>query len=104
MNHAALLIPFVLAAELHSISLAKTPHSRRKINIMRDNNCLARLKRHDESLMPLPVIVVREDFPDHTSPFDLNVARALLEGASDLLIALGKRRLIALGKRRVGRS
>ena len=87
VNHAAFGVPFILAAERHQVAFAKPDNSRCQIDVVRDEQRLARGKRHDEALMPPSVVVVREH-PSHDAlPFHLNVAGALLEGAGECLVA-----------------
>ena len=87
VDHAALGVPFILAAERHHVAFAKADNSRRQIDVVRDEQRLTRGERHDEALMPASVVVVREHPANDALPFHLHVARALLEGAGERLVA-----------------
>jgi hypothetical protein len=86
VNHAPFGVPFVLAAERHNIAFAKADDSRRQIDVVRDEKRLPRRERHDEALMPAPVVVVREHPTNDALPFHLHIARVLLEGAGECLV------------------
>src|SRR6266404_186663 len=90
MNHAPLGVPFVLAAERHNIAFAKPDDSRRQTDVVRDEKRLPRRERHDETLMPATVVVVREHPTNDALPFHLHMARVLLEGAGECLVAARK--------------
>jgi hypothetical protein len=87
VNHAPFGVPFVLAAERHNIAFAKADDSRRQIDVVRDEKRLPRRERHDEALMPATVVVVREHPTNDALPFHLHMARVLLEGAGECLVA-----------------
>jgi hypothetical protein len=87
VNHAAFGVPFVLAAERHNIAFAKADDSRRQIDVVRDEKRLPRREHHDEALMPAAVVVVREQPTNDALPFHLHLARVLLEGAGECLVA-----------------
>src|SRR4028119_670077 len=91
MNHAAFGCPFILAAERHRVAFAKADNSRCQIDVVRDEQRLSRGERHDETLMPPSVVVVREHPSNDALPFHLNVARALLKGARECLVAARQR-------------
>ena len=87
VNHAPFGVPFVLAAERHNIAFAKTDDSRRQIDVVRNEKRLPRRERHDETLMLATVVVVREHPTNDALPFHLHIARVLLEGAGQCLVA-----------------
>ncbi|MDT4955716.1 MAG: hypothetical protein QOJ02_3854 [Acidobacteriota bacterium] len=87
VNHAAFGISFILAAERHHVAFAKPDNSRCQINVVRDEQRLARGERHDEALMPAAVVIIREHPLNNALPFHLNVARASLERAGECFVA-----------------
>ena len=87
VNHAAFGVPFILAAERHNIAFAKADDSRRHIDVVRDEKRLPRGERHDEGLMPAAGVIVREHPTNDALPFHLHLARVLLEGAGECLVA-----------------
>lgn len=89
VNYAPLGIPFILAAEGHRVALAKVHDPRRYIDVVRDQKRLARLERQDKALVPPAMVVIVKNPAHDPSSFDLYVARALLEGAREHLVALG---------------
>ncbi len=65
MNDAALRIPFIFAAKFNRIAQLDR-HARRKINVVRDQQCRTIGASDDETLMTNPVLIVlqnADDFP-----------------------------------------
>src|SRR5215207_9793914 len=83
MNDAPFRGPFILPPERHLILLSQAGYSRRDIDVVGDEHGLSRAKLQDETLMPAPIIVVGKYPPDHALAFDLKIAGALFEGATE---------------------
>lgn len=80
MDHPSFCVPLVLSVELDDITLTKRGDPRGKIDVVGDQDCLARIKPNDESLVAAAFVVIREDFGDQSLALNLNVARVLFKG------------------------
>ena len=89
MNDATFRVPFILAPERHFISLAQAGYPRGDIDVVGDEQGLPRAKLKDETLMLTSIVVVGKDSLDHSPTFDLEVAGALFEGATQDSVAVG---------------
>lgn len=87
VNHAPFGVPFILAAEGDNIAYAKADDSWRQIDVVRDEQGLSRRQSHDEPLVSATIVVVREHPANDALPFHLHVARVLLEGVGEYLVA-----------------
>ena len=82
MNETTLRGPHVLTIERYAISLAQAIKSWRQIDIVRNKNGLSRQKTDNESLVPRPFQVIRENAGYYSFPLNLNVARPISEGVT----------------------
>lgn len=60
VDGAAILVPFVLAAELDHITDLERRNARCDVDVVRDEQRLAGVQAQDEALVPIAVVVVRE--------------------------------------------
>ena len=102
MNDAPFPAPLILPSERHPVPLSQAGYSRRDIDVVGDEQGLPRAKYQDETLMPTSVVVVTKNSPDHAPAFDLKVAGALFEGATENPVAFGGKR--SLRARRLRRA
>jgi hypothetical protein len=82
MNYAPFPIPVIFPTNRDLVSISQTNYSRCDIDIVSDEECLARAQFQDEPLMPAAIVVVTKNSLDHSAAFDLKVANALFEGAT----------------------
>ena len=59
VNHAALRVPLIFAEKSYFVANLERINSRCQVNIVGDQDCLARFELNDKSLMPAPVVIVR---------------------------------------------
>src|SRR5262245_18614138 len=89
MNDATLRVPLILPPEGHLIPWMKAGYSWRDIDVVSNKDSLSRVKFQDKKLMPAPVVVVAKNSLDCAAAFDLEVADALLERATQGLVTFG---------------
>src|SRR5688572_14051477 len=87
VHDAALVVPFVLAAELDEISFAQRLDARREVDIVRDQDSLAGIELEDEALMAVAEAVVAEDAGDTPAAAHRGGARAALVGRGDRVVS-----------------
>jgi hypothetical protein len=90
MDDAALRAPFILAPEHHLIAPSQVRYSRREIDVVGDEQGLARAEFQDEALVPASVVVVWQYPLDHAPALNLKVAGVLLESAAEDSLAFGE--------------
>lgn len=91
MNCAPFRVPFVLPTERHLVSFSQARYSRGDIDIVGDEQGLARSQFQNETLVPAAIAVIRKYPFDYSPAFDLKFAAALFEGAAKDLVAFGAR-------------
>ena len=64
MDHPSFRVPFVLPIELDGIALTERGDPRGKIDVVGDQNCLARFQTDDETLVATAFVVIREYLSD----------------------------------------
>ena len=80
MDHPSFRVPFVLPVELDGVALTEHGDPRGKIDVVRDQNCLARSQTDDEALVATAFVVIRQNLGDQSSVLNLNIARVILKG------------------------
>lgn len=88
VNGSAFRVPFILAEKRDFIANFKRVNSGCEVNIVSDQERLARFEFNDKSLMPTPIVIVTKDPSDHSSSFDLKIALMLNECASQPLVSV----------------
>jgi hypothetical protein len=91
VNDPTLVIPYVLAIEVHQIAFRETGNARGNVDIVGYEQRLPRCEPENETLMARLLQVIIEN-PDYR-PFslDLNVARVISERRSDAVLAAARR-------------
>ena len=83
MNKATLLVPDVFAVKADRFAVLEIVDTRRKVNVVLDEDRLARLEFQDEALMRRTRRVIAKNALDGALPRDLDVTLMLLECAFD---------------------
>src|SRR5262249_15676637 len=86
VNRPALRVPFIFAEKCHFVANFERNNSRCQVNIVDDQDCLARFKLNDKSLMPIPVVIVRSKTNDRPRSLDLKIALVLIKWWSEPLV------------------
>src|SRR5690606_17647935 len=86
VNDTTLLVPFVLAVELHSIPFPQRIDSRREIDVVRDQKRVPRRQLEDEALVAAAFIVVAQRCRHRTDASNLNVASTLFAQRIDVVL------------------
>ena len=87
VHHTALSVPRILAVETYVISYPYPVHSRSQVYVVGNQKCLLRWESNDESLVLRSVKVIRQNARHHTFAFNLYLADAGFESASDRIIS-----------------
>src|SRR4051794_5351451 len=91
VDDAAFGVPDVFAAETDAVAGPKPGDSWGDVDVVGKQECLAGCQFDDEALMTRAVCIVRENAAHHALTFDLDVAGATREGASDRIVVGGPR-------------
>ena len=83
VDDAAFLVPNILAVEADAVAYGKIVDARGDVDVVCDQQCLSRLDLNDESLVSLPVHIIRQKTNHRTFTFDLYVACPTRERARD---------------------
>jgi hypothetical protein len=86
VNRSTLFVPLIYAEKSYSVANLERDNSRRQVNIVSNQECLAGFEFNDESLMSTPIVIVREEPSDRPRSLDLKVALVLIECASQPLV------------------
>lgn len=87
VNYASPRVPFVFAIEFHLISFLECVDSIGQIDVMSNQQRLARLQFDDEALMSTPVFVVGEYCGDGSFSLNLKAASLFGERPGQCLVA-----------------
>ena len=87
VDDAALWVPCVFALEGDVISDAEGTDPRSNVDVVRDQQSLARPQFDDEPLMSAALIVVRQDFRNSSFALDANSAGSRFQRSGELGIA-----------------
>ena len=86
VDHATPWVPLVVAGELDPVSTADARDTRRDVDVVRDQQRLARVELDDEALMPRALDVVRKNADDGGGAGDMKAALPLaVRGREDLV-------------------
>lgn len=88
VNRSALFVPFIFAKKTYFVANLERDNSRCEVNIVGNQDCLARFEFNDKSLMSIPVVIVRQEPTDPTRSLHLKIALVLIECASQPLVTL----------------
>src|SRR6266511_801222 len=101
VNRSALFAPLIFAEKSYFVANVERDNSRCQVNIVGDQDCLARFEFNDKSLMSTPVVIVREEPTDRPRSLHLKIALVLIECASQPLVTFANGALsIDRGRRR----
>jgi len=89
VDYASLWIPFIYATEFDAVTDLEGGDARGEIDVMGNEQCLARCQAHNEALMPNSFGIVRKDFRDAATILNRNVALMIGEGGSEYFVASG---------------
>lgn len=67
MDEASLRVPFVFSVELESVARTECGDPRGDIDVVRDQDCLARAEPDDETLVAAAVVVIRKHLGNQSS-------------------------------------
>lgn len=88
MNHPSFRVPFVLSVELNSVTFTKRRYPWCEIDVVGNQNCLARTQTDYESLMTTAIDVIRENLCNYSSALNLNVAGVTVESLGQNRVSL----------------
>ena len=83
VDQTALRVPDVFSKERDRIAFLQVFYPRCKLDVVLNQNCLARWQANDEALMRRTLFVVREDPCDNAFALDLNISSAFFKCAVD---------------------
>ena len=83
MDDSAFFVPNIFAVEVDAVPYRKSVEAWSDIDVVRDQQCLSRLKLKDESLVPVAVQIVWQKTNHRALTFDLYVASSTRERATD---------------------
>lgn len=73
MYNASFFVPFIFTVKLNSITFVKSADSRGKINVMGNQEGLTGRQFNYEFLMPVAVVIVRQQLDDNTLAGNLQI-------------------------------
>ena len=88
VNRSTLRVPLIFSEKPYFVANLERDNSRCQVNVVGNQECLARSQLNDKSLMPASVVVVRKEPSDRSVSLDLYLALVLCEGASLTLVLL----------------
>lgn len=89
VDYAALFIPFVFAIEFHGVACVEGADAGGKINIVSHEEGLTGAELEQEFLVSAAVVIICQNSVDFAGALDLEIARAVLKGVGEGLIAGG---------------
>jgi hypothetical protein len=104
VNCSAFWVPLILAEKSYVVASLEGDNSRCQVNIVGDQDCLARFKLNDKSLMPGPFVIVRQESSNFPRALDLKIALVLIECASKPLVTFANSPLGTVRGRRHARA
>ena len=103
VDETALSIPDVLAKKCDRIAFPQIINPRSQLNVVLDQDRLARCESNDEPLVRAARPVIGEDASDDTFAIDLNIAGTLFEGFLDRRSITGRLAEIIAADQQTGR-
>ena len=79
MNHASSCVPRILTLELNGVTRAERRDPWREIDVVSDQNLLARTETDDETLVTTAIVVVRENLGHLSLALNPNIAEMIRE-------------------------
>jgi len=89
VDYAALFVPFVFAIKVHSVARFEGADAGGKVNIVSHEEGLTGAELKEEFLMSAAVVIICQNSGDFAGALDLEIARAILKGVGEGLIAGG---------------
>ncbi|HTG92461.1 MAG TPA: hypothetical protein VL866_07740 [Pyrinomonadaceae bacterium] len=99
MNRSTFRVPLIFPEKFYFVANLERVNARCQVNIVGDQECLARSQLDDKSLMPAAVIIVREQPSDRSVSLYLSMALAVCKGTSQTLVTLATLVIFANSRR-----
>lgn len=104
VNRSTFFVPLVFAEKCDFIANRERDNSRCQVNIMGNQECLARFECNDKSLMPTSVSIIREEPTDGSRSLHLKIALVLRKGMGQTLVTFANSYLAIDHRRRRARA
>ena len=89
VDYAALFVPFVFAIKFHGVAGFEGADAGGKVNVVGNEEGLTGAELENKFLMSAAVVIIGQNFTNFAGTLDLEIARAILKGVGEGLIAGG---------------